>query len=254
MNNGAPMKAAFRQLHLTRGFITRDLDPNYKVSLHGIKGNDALIVGSVDTTSFVFVQAGRVEVMTHTNQHIVLSAGMYAAVPGQFTAYSYDAAAIVIQQHGYKGVFMAGGPIEHHGRMRYIDGCTDSLIIPPVKRGDPCMNMLHFPAGIDQTMHTHPSVRLGIVTAGHGLCWAEGAGYLQLTPGMLWCIEAEGPHKFATPYGQELQVIAFHPDSDTGPCDEDHPMLNRTIVDGVSAKDIPSIRSGAETNVIEGTA
>ena len=28
-------------------------------------------------------------------------------------------------------------------------------------------------------------------------------------------------------------VIAYHPDSDFGPTDDDHPMVNRTIVDGV---------------------
>ena len=30
-------------------------------------------------------------------------------------------------------------------------------------------------------------------------------------------------------YQQSLDVLAFHPDSDTGPTDEDHPMLNRTF-------------------------
>jgi hypothetical protein len=66
---------------------------------------------------------------------------------------------------------------------------------------------------------------------------------------MLWCIEAGGEHKFSTPYGEELQVIAFHPDSDFGPTDEDHPMLNRTIVQGVSAKHLTAIRSGSTTVV-----
>jgi hypothetical protein len=43
-----------------------------------------------------------------------------------------------------------------------------------------------------------------------------------------------------------MDVIAWHPDSDFGPEDDDHPMVNRTIVDGVSAAKIADIRTGAE--------
>ena len=41
----------------------------------------------------------------------------------------------------------------------------------------------------------------------------------------------------------EMDVVAFHPDSDTGPQPDDHPMVNRTIVDGVSATNIAAIRT-----------
>jgi len=40
-----------------------------------------------------------------------------------------------------------------------------------------------------------------------------------------------------------MDVIAFHPDSDFGATDIDHPMINRTIVDGVSANQIEEIRT-----------
>lgn len=40
-----------------------------------------------------------------------------------------------------------------------------------------------------------------------------------------------------------MDVIAYHPDSDTGPTYDDQPMINRTIVDGVSAADIDEIRT-----------
>jgi hypothetical protein len=40
-----------------------------------------------------------------------------------------------------------------------------------------------------------------------------------------------------------MRVVAYHPDSDFGPQDEDHPMINRTIVDGVSASKIDAIRT-----------
>ena len=40
-----------------------------------------------------------------------------------------------------------------------------------------------------------------------------------------------------------MAVIAYHPDSDFGPTHEVHPMINRTIVDGVSARLIEKIRT-----------
>ena len=49
-------------------------------------------------------------------------------------------------------------------------------------------------------------------------------------------------HSFNT-LSQSMDIIAFHPDSDIGMTDDDHPMINRTIVDGVSAKNIEKIRT-----------
>ena len=59
------------------------------------------------------------------------------------------------------------------------------------------------------------------------------------------------PHAFETPEGSELDVVAFHPDSDFGPAPKDHPMVNRTIVDGVSASQLDGIRTTAWVNVRE---
>lgn len=152
-----------------------------------------------------------------------------------------EARGIAIVIPGYRGMFMVGGPIEETGRLRYIDSCTDSLLIPPVKLGDPCLNHLHFPPGIVQTAHTHPSVRLGIVTQGRGRCWTPDAE-VDLEPGKLWCINTGGHHRFETA-GETLDVIAYHPDSDYGPQDEDHPMINRTLVDGISASKLTQIHT-----------
>lgn len=152
---------------------------------------------------------------------------------------------------------MFGGPIEREGRLKYIDGCTDSLLLSPVKLGDPCLNHLHFPAGIDQTQHTHPSHRIGIVADGYGECITP-FGNLPLTKGMIFVIKEWdgetydtgldgktypiGIHAFKT-FDKNMDVIAFHPDSDFGSTDDDHPMINRTIVDGVSANQIDDIRT-----------
>jgi quercetin dioxygenase-like cupin family protein len=129
---------------------------------------------------------------------------------------------------GFVGQEVTGVKVEWEGRLKYIDGCTDSLLIYAPRLGDPCLNHLHFPEGIDQTFHTHPSIRLGIVYEGSGkACFKDGE--VELEQGDIFCIEVDELHRFRTPEGK-MNIIAFHPDSDTGPTDEDHPMLNRTII------------------------
>jgi quercetin dioxygenase-like cupin family protein len=134
--------------------------------------------------------------------------------------------AIVFTRLGTRGMFMVGGPIEEAGRLRYIDGCTDSLLVPPVVRGDPCLNLLHIPPGTRQTAHTHTSLRVGIIASGTGRC-VKPEGVTPLARGHAFFIPAHAQHSFFTDE-DALRVIAWHPDSDTGPSDEDHPMLNRT--------------------------
>jgi mannose-6-phosphate isomerase-like protein (cupin superfamily) len=173
-----------------------------------------------------------------------LYAGQWFALPGMVRV--SGGAGIVVAREGGWCLPLTGGPLERAGRLKYIDGCTDSLLAAPVRRGDPCLNLLYFPAGIDQTAHTHPSDRIGMILSGRGLCvvgQGEHQRQVDLVAGMIFCIHTDGLHKFATPYGQEMRVIAYHPDSDFGPTDEAHPMINRTMVDGVSAASLTEIHT-----------
>jgi hypothetical protein len=174
----------------------------------------------------------------------------YCSIKRDELDYIQGGRGFIIERIGYEGMFMVGGPVEPDGRLMYIDGCKDSLLIPPVKLGDPCFNALFFPSGIDQTSHTHPSMRVGMVIRGCGVCWyvneKESLTYpesIELKPGMLFIIHEEGLHKFQTVGTDGMVVVAWHPDSDFGPQDENHPMINRTIVQGVSARDIPEIQT-----------
>jgi len=153
-------------------------------------------------------------------------------------------------------MFALGGPIEAgEGRLPYIDGCTDSLLLSPAVKGAPCLNHLHFPRGILQTRHTHPSGRAGMVIRGKGVCIydsSNGTGErklekVPLEPGTAFVIPAHLVHAFETTSGEELDVVAFHPDSDFGPSSINHPMINRTIVNGISASEIDSIQTKKET-------
>lgn len=197
-----------------------------------------------------------------------LTEGMFFSCSGQLDSCNESSSAFVLievyhnegtyPQTDFRAYNVFGGPIESTGRLKYIDGCTDSLLIPPVKLGDPCLNHLHFPSGIVQTQHTHPSHRIGIIAKGNGEC-VTPFGKLDLTEGMIFVIKEyddtgefvegldgnmypAGQHSFNT-YGSSMDVIAFHPDSDFGPTDVEHPMINRTIVNGVSAKHDESIRT-----------
>jgi mannose-6-phosphate isomerase-like protein (cupin superfamily) len=136
----------------------------------------------------------------------------------------------VFQKIGFTGLRAMGGPLEELGRLRYIDGCSDTLLACPPLLGDPCLNHLHFPPGTAQTQHTHPSARLGIVVRGAGTCLTP-AGESKLRPGLIFSIPQGGVHSFHTA-GDSMDVVAYHPDSDWGPTDTDHPMVNRTWVNG----------------------
>ncbi|MFP6672397.1 MAG: hypothetical protein VB857_13380 [Pirellulaceae bacterium] len=180
-------------------------------------------------------------------QTVTLCPGMYFCVPGEMTI--AGGKGVIISRLDFQGVFSVGGPIEEQGRLRYIDGCSDSLLVHPSLKGNPCLNHLHFPTHIDQTRHTHPSIRVGIVARGRGRCVVpendDGSGQeisIPLVPGQVFLIPTDGQHSFFTD-DQTMDVIAYHPDSDTGPDHDDHPMVNRTLVDGVPAAEIDEIRT-----------
>lgn len=201
-------------------------------------------------THFGFVVDGPTHVTTHHagfDQVFTLAKGMYFCVPGSVSV--RGGYGIVISSLNYHGMFMIGGPIEEKGRLLYMDGCSDSLLVPPTIKGDPCLNHLHFPSGISQTRHTHPSMRIGVVTSGEGRCRVpekeDGTGSdieIPLTPGQIFVIPTGGQHSFFTD-NSTLEIIAYHPDSDIGPTHDDHPMINRTFVKGISARDIQEIRT-----------
>jgi mannose-6-phosphate isomerase-like protein (cupin superfamily) len=192
-----------------------------------------------DDTHFGFVFSGEAHIHCASGS-FTIAAGMYFAIQGSGTV-SGNGQGIVVSRHGSSGVFQLGGPVESAGRLHYIDGCTDSLLISPVRRGDACLNLLCFHGDVDQTAHTHPSMRVGIVVDGAGLCRGE-SGVVPLAPGMAFVIPAGKLHAFAT-HGQPMRVIAFHPDSDFGPTHRDHPMINRTMVDGISAAALPHLQT-----------
>ena len=247
----------------------------YPIRYYNVKHGRGMPKLSKNCSYYGFVYEGVGKLYKHDGLNVNLKTGSYFSVHGKFTLNSGVIKAVIIEvlhtkgiypQTTYKAMDTTGGPIEKEGRLKYIDGCTDSLLIPPVKMGDPCLNHLHFPKNITQTAHTHPSHRIGIVADGYGEC-VTPFGTLPLVKGMIFVIKEwnkdmkgkkkgkgldgkmhlAGTHKFDTT-DSHMDVIAFHPDSDFGATVIVHPMINRTIVENdkgefVSAGTIDTIRT-----------
>ena len=240
--------------------------PKYPIRYYNVV--DGLGIEPIANASYYgFVYDGTATLITENRPCAELKDGMYFSVSGKFILHpKVEGRVVVIEvlheegiypETNYSAVYHIGGPLEPKGRLKYIDGCTDSLLIPPVKLGDPCLNHLHFPTMIDQTQHTHPSHRIGLVTSGHGKCITP-FGNMDLVKGMIFIIKEwngegysigldgetypNGQHAFET-RESVMNVIAVHPDSDFGATDVMHPMINRTIVDGVSANQLEDIRT-----------
>lgn len=125
------------------------------------------------------------------------------------------------------------GWVEKQGRLSYIDGCSDSLLVFPARLGDASLNLLYFPPGINQTFHRHPSIRLGCVIDGSGFSdngELNNVKTVELSTGVGFCLPEQERHRFKT-NNSSMTVVAFHPDGDWGPSDHNHTMLNRTYLD-----------------------
>lgn len=185
-----------------------------------------------DGAIYGFVERGSVFVKSDQVQWKI-NKGQWFCVPGKSTqiTLSEESNLFVTQRKDFHALLVMGGPIEEKGRLTYIDGCTDSLLCSPPICGDPCLNLLHFPPNINQTMHTHPSTRTGIVSSGNGFCVTENEE-ISLKPGQIFYLPRNTKHNFKTDSKNVLNVISYHPDSDWGPTNTHHPMINRTWVDG----------------------
>ncbi len=192
-----------------------------------------------DGTTFGYIYEGSAVLFRPGKEPNRIYAGMYFCLPGEGKLEG-KSSGIGISHLNYQGLFSLGA-IAPTGEFAYINGGTNSLLIAPVKGGDPCLNAMYFPPGVDQTLHTHPSYRLGIVVEGGGKLENQQT-VLVLKPGMTFLIGANSLHKFRT-LETNLTAVVFHPDSDIKFTRGDNLMLKRTIINGVSASELPDIQT-----------
>ena len=190
-------------------------------------------------THFLFVSEGEVSLKSN-NGEFLLQENSFATVPGNFSL-DGSGQVLVATLLNYTGFFNLGGPIEPFGRLKYIDGCSATVLINPLKLGEPCLNFLYVPPGISQTAHTHPSLRIGLVASGSGTCTVD-EGVFKMETGTVFCLPENKLHSFSA-IDDCLRIIIYHPDSEVGPADDSHTMLNNTFVGDKSAQVMDEIRT-----------
>lgn len=219
------------------GELICDNDERFPSTLYGFENISKDNMGKetfefeTPSTLWGFIQRGETTIDVDGHKWFV-TAGQWFNLAGKNIKCNFgkDSNVFITARFDYTGLNSMGGPVEDEGRLEYIDGCTDSLLAFPPIQGDPCLNLLHFPPGIQQTMHSHPSTRTGIVSSGTGLCITP-ENEIDLSPGYIFYLPQNTKHNFTT-LNSVLNVISYHPDSDWGPTHEKHPMINRTWVDG----------------------
>lgn len=198
----------------------------YPCRVHALAGSGVLPFDD-DASAYGYLSAGSLSL-----EGMTVRAGQYFCLTrvGEGACAEYrGAAGMVVVRHGFKALNQVGGPLEASGRLVYIDGCSDTLLVSPPRLGDSSLNHLHFPPGIEQSFHIHPSIRAGMVVSGAGRASLGGGVELPLRAGAVFVLDERERHRFCTD-GDEMHIVAFHPDGDFGPTDENHPMKNRTLV------------------------
>jgi hypothetical protein len=182
-----------------------------------------------NSTSFYlgFVLSGELNLQSVSTKKIwLLLTGMFFATSDPFVL-AGNGSAFIIERLGYRGITTIGGPVESVGRLSYIDSCSTTILVNPIRQGDPCLNFLHFPKNVKQRGHHHPTIRLGCVFSGSGFALDGDGNKTQLLTGGVFLINPMSTHHFETK-DEVLNIIAFHPETDWGPLDQSHPMINRT--------------------------
>lgn len=115
------------------------------------------------------------------------------------------------------------------GNLSYMDGGTNTTATNPGRLGDPVINYVHFPAGMYQTLHTHPSHRVGLIVKGNGKIELDNNKYFDVKEGEVFFMRRNCLHNFITE-SEPVILFVFAPDSGTGPTDEVNPLKVRTYV------------------------
>jgi len=142
-----------------------------------------------------------------------------------------DASAFVIRYPGLRLTeqrFFVQSALEAGG-LSYMDGGTNSTALHPNRCGEPVVNYVHFPAGMVQTLHTHPSHRIGLVLQGNGRIELNNKKFFAVEEGSAFFMQRNELHNFITD-DEPVILFVFAPDSGTGPTDEMNALKVRTYL------------------------
>ncbi len=109
----------------------------------------------------------------------------------------------------------------------YINGCSTENLLPPIRLGDPTMQMLYMPPHTsEQARHIHSTARVVYVLDGRGVSVTDKETVIQ--KGDVLVLDKMIPHHFVTEY-DSLWCSPMHIYSSVG-SEKNHPMYNGTYV------------------------
>lgn len=113
----------------------------------------------------------------------------------------------------------------------YVNGCSTTELLPPIRKGDPTFQLLYIPPhSAEQVHHIHSTARIVYVWKGSGRSIIGQSGkykIVDLKEGTVLLLNKMIPHHFETD-SEELVVLPLHIFSSVGKSELDHPMFNGT--------------------------
>jgi len=112
----------------------------------------------------------------------------------------------------------------------YVNGCSTESLLPPVRLGDPTMQVLYMPPNSsEQQHHIHSTARVVFVMSGTGtnIYGMDDVKEIPLNALDVLVLDKMIPHHFVTS-NQPLFVSPFHVFSSIGRGEQNHPMFNGT--------------------------
>jgi len=151
-------------LHVKNEFVTQDRWP---LKLTKLEPNEQRSFPATDGTYYVLLRNATYLSNDAVFYHVMGAFG----VNNEFTIEcNQDSHAVVIE---YKGIHLLENRYYLQndlgvGNLSYMDGGTNTTAVNPSRLGDPVVNYVHFPNKMYQTLHTHPSHRIGLILRGSG--------------------------------------------------------------------------------------
>lgn len=192
-----------------------------------INPNDSLSF-SPNGTAYVMLRNATYESSSVTlkNKHASISTGdsfrVHCGVDGSACIIEYPGLTLLESRYYVQDIL-------DMGNLSYLDGGTNTTATNPGRLGDPVINYVYFPLGMYQTLHTHPSHRVGLILKGNGKIELDNNEFFSVNEGEVFFMRRNCLHNFITDK-EPVILFVFAPDSGTGPTDEVNPLKVRTYV------------------------
>lgn len=152
-------------------------------------------------------------------------------VPGPATIHSRHLATVI---RGYMPEHRVAG-IDKWASLPYVNGCSTHQVFPPVRAGDPTLQILDMPPhSSEQAHHVHSTARVVLVLSGKGrsvVGMHDKKVSEDLYRGKVVLLHKFSPHHFETD-AEWLRVLPLHVFSSVGSQEAVHPMFNGTHMTG----------------------